>query len=151
MADIVSPEVRSRMMAGIRGKDTKPEIILRKLLHRNAFRYRLHRRDLPGKPDIVFAGRKTVIFVNGCYWHGHENCHLFRVPSSRSGFWSDKISANRVRDQRNYDELGQLGWNVIVAWECAITKKQKLPAADVLKAVEAAMRKDCQFTEIRGQ
>ena len=119
MAEIVLPDKCSQMMSGIRAKDTKPEITLRQLLFRNAYRYRLHRRDLPGKPDMVFAGRKTVIFINGCYWHGHENCQLFRLPLSRNDFWLAKITENRLRDKQNYQQLEHLGWKVIVAWECA--------------------------------
>lgn len=151
MADVVTPEVQSRMMSGIRGKDTKPEIILRQLLHRNGYRYRLHRKNLPGKADLVLRSRKSVIFVNGCYWHSHENCHLFRLPKSRTEFWRDKITANRLCDQRNHLELADLGWNVVVIWECAITKKARLPKIELLAAAEEAMRSGNRFTEIRSR
>lgn len=138
-------------MAGIRAANTKPEIVLRRLIHRNGYRYRLHRKDLPGRPDIVLVSRRTAVFVNGCYWHGHRNCHLFRLPKSRTEFWSGKINANRLRDQRNHDDLEKLGWKVIVIWECAITKKQQLPACDLLEAFESAMCADFQLAEIRGR
>lgn len=109
MVDIVSKEVRSRMMAGIKGKDTKPEILVRQLLHRNGFRFRLHQKHLPGRPDIVLKRFNAVIFVNGCFWHGHHRCHLFRLPKSRRDFWQDKIWANRERDDRKREALLELG------------------------------------------
>lgn len=126
MADTVDPATRSRMMAGIRSKNTKPEMVLRRLLHRLGFRFRLHRRDLLGRPDIVLPKYRAVIFVNGCYWHGHDNCHLFRLPESRREFWEKKISDNRARDVDVRRGLADTGWKVIDVWECAITKSRKL-------------------------
>lgn len=114
------------MMAGIKGKNTKPEITVRKLLHEAGFRFRLHRKDLPGKPDIVLPRYRTAVFVNGCFWHGHENCHLFRLPKSREEFWQEKISGNIARDRQKHDELLASGWRVLVVWECALKGKNRL-------------------------
>ena len=120
MVDVVSPEKRSSMMAGIRNKNTKPEILIRKLLHAAGFRFRLHDSKLPGRPDIVLPKYKTAIFVNGCFWHGHENCHHFRLPKSKTQFWAEKISGNRRRDAARIAELGCANWRVFTIWECAI-------------------------------
>lgn len=122
MTDIVSPEQRSRMMSGIRGKNTKPELIVRKELFRRGFRYRLHQKNLPGKPDLVFPKYKAVIFVNGCFWHGHE-CKLFKWPKSNRKFWKEKIKGNIERDKRNLDLLYREGWRVMTTWECALKGK----------------------------
>lgn len=119
MADIVSPQKRSEMMSGIRGKDTKPEILVRKALHKKGFRFRLHSRQLPGKPDIVLPKYKTVILVNGCFWHGHD-CHLFKWPKSNFEFWKNKISETKSRDIKNKTSLENAGWNVITMWECQL-------------------------------
>lgn len=130
MVDIVSPEVRSRMMAGIRGKDTKPELMIRKDLHALGFRYRLHDKRLPGKPDIVFTTKKAVIFVHGCFWHGH-NCPLFHWPSSRKEFWETKITRNQEVDQRSHEALKATGWRQCVVWECALRGKNKHPIDNI--------------------
>lgn len=119
MVDIVTPAVRSRMMAGIKGKDSKPEVLVRQLLHRAGFRYRLHRRDLPGSPDIVMPARKVIIFVQGCFWHAHAGCRYAKVPSTRTEFWTAKLQANVARDQRAVDQLITLGWRVLLIWECS--------------------------------
>ena len=125
MADIVTPSKRSQMMAGIGGKNTKPEILVRKELHRRGFRFRLHTRDLPGRPDIVLAKFKAVIFVHGCFWHGH-NCHLFKWPKQNEAFWLEKISANKRRDDLNRQKLRQAGWRVAEVWECSLRGKERL-------------------------
>jgi DNA mismatch endonuclease, patch repair protein len=119
MADIVTPEVRSRMMAGIRGKDTKPEMIVRRGLHAMGFRYRLHDKSLPGKPDLVFPKYKAVVFVHGCFWHKHD-CRYFKWPKTRPEFWRSKISANVRRDCLVFEELRKAGWRIGVIWECAL-------------------------------
>lgn len=150
MADIVSPEKRSDMMSGIRGKNTKPEIIVRRLLHRLGYRFRLHRKELPGKPDIVLPKWHTVIFVNGCYWHGHENCHLFRLPKSRTEFWTNKIGSNQSRDIRNYAALGDAGWKVIVVWECAVSKKLCLSDDQLQATLNEALKSAKTRFDIRG-
>lgn len=126
MVDIVSKDVRSKMMSGIRSKNTKPELILRKNLHRKGFRYRLHEKSLPGKPDLVFPKHNAVIFVNGCFWHGHD-CHLFKWPRTRADFWKQKIGGNVDRDHRQQIKLEQSGWRICVVWECAIKGKLRLP------------------------
>lgn len=118
MVDVVDSTTRSRMMSGIRSQNTRPEIVVRRHLHRAGFRFRLHRKDLPGTPDLVFASRRSVVFVNGCFWHGHLACRYFKVPSSRTEFWIAKIHGNRGRDERNIQELTSLGWRVYVVWEC---------------------------------
>jgi DNA mismatch endonuclease (patch repair protein) len=119
MADIVCPEVRSRMMSSIRGKDTKPELIIRGGLHRKGFRFRLHDRRLPGHPDLVLKRYHAVIFVHGCFWHRH-NCKLFRWPSTRAEFWMMKLNGNVERDRQNVLQLLATGWRVCVVWECAL-------------------------------
>ncbi|WP_028452547.1 very short patch repair endonuclease [Chitinilyticum aquatile] len=121
MADIVDKATRSRMMSGIRSKDTKPEMLIRKALHARGFRFRLHVKDLPGKPDLVLPKYKAVIFINGCFWHGHD-CRYFRLPQTRTEFWRAKIEANRKRDQARLAELQQGGWRILVVWECATRK-----------------------------
>ena len=122
MADIVSPTVRSRMMSGIRSKNTKAEWVVRRELHRRGLRYRLHASHLIGTPDIVFPGRKAVIFVSGCFWHGHD-CHLFRLPKTRPEFWSAKINRNRDRDDEVRSALQGEGWRCFTIWECALGGK----------------------------
>lgn len=148
-ADVVSPDVRSRMMAGIRGKNTKPEVLLRSELHRRGFRFRLHRRDLPGSPDLVFPKRGAVIFVNGCFWHGHD-CHLFRLPKSRTEFWREKIAANVARDQRQMDALRAAGWRVSVVWECALKGRTRLPLKRVVDQCAAWLDSSEPEVEIHG-
>lgn len=120
MTDVMTPEQRSRCMAAIRGKDTKPEIIVRKYLFSRGMRFRVQVRKLPGNPDIVLPKYKTVIFVNGCFWHGHEDCKYFRLPKSNVEFWKNKIKYNMARDVRNQAELKTLGWRVIRVWECGL-------------------------------
>ena len=122
--DVHSPERRSFNMSRIRGTNTHPELIVRKFLWRGGFRYRLHGKFLPGKPDIVFPGRKKVIFVHGCFWH-HHSCRYFKWPESNAVFWKEKISANVKRDKMNYKRLSNSGWNYIIIWECE-TKAQDL-------------------------
>lgn len=119
MADIVDKATRSRMMAGIRGKDTKPEKLVRSALHRAGFRFRLHVADLPGKPDIVLPKYRTAIFVHGCFWHGHK-CRNFKWPKTRKAFWKAKIEGNVARDRKAIGELRRSGWNVKVIWECRV-------------------------------
>lgn len=122
MADVFSPEKRSSIMRAVRGKDTKPELAVRSALHRAAYRFRLHRADLPGCPDLVFPTRRKVIFVHGCFWHSHadQGCRRARVPASRREYWSEKLERNRSRDADNLSRLTALGWSVLVIWECEL-------------------------------
>jgi DNA mismatch endonuclease (patch repair protein) len=126
--DVFTPEKRSEVMSRIRGRDTKPELVLRSMLHRLGYRFTVHgpkNKSLPGKPDLVLPKHRTVIFVHGCFWHGHENCPAFRLPKSRRTFWKNKIEGNRARDLRNENALRALGWHVVTIWECAL----KTPSA----------------------
>ena len=125
MVDVVSRATRSRMMSGIRGKNTAPELIIRSLLHRNGFRFSLHRKDLPGTPDIVMPSREIVVFVHGCFWHGHR-CKIFKWPKTNAKFWREKISGNVARDRRSQSLLLQLGWRVVVFWECEVRRALRL-------------------------
>ncbi|WP_083313349.1 very short patch repair endonuclease [Pseudomonas aeruginosa] len=118
--DTLSPLERSRRMARVRSKDTKPEMQVRRLVHAMGYRYRLHDRKLPGHPDLVFKGRRKVIFVHGCFWHRHEGCGLARLPKSRLDFWLPKLEGNRLRDARKLEQLNQLGWTSLVIWECEL-------------------------------
>ncbi|MDF0730187.1 very short patch repair endonuclease [Pseudomonas entomophila] len=118
--DTLTPSERSTRMAGVKAKDTKPEMLVRRLLYALGFRYRLHERDLPGCPDIVFRGRKKAIFVHGCFWHRHEGCPLARWPKSRLEFWIPKLEGNRARDVRNQLQLQSQGWDALVIWECEL-------------------------------
>ena len=135
MADIVDASTRSRIMSGIRSKDTLQEIEIRKRLFALGFRYRLHDNKLPGKPDIVFPKYSAVIFIHGCFWHAHD-CDLFRWPASRKAFWKAKLVGNRARDLEHLAELKKLGWRVLIIWECAyrgIGKKRNEEICAVVK------------------
>lgn len=124
--DTVTPAVRSRMMGSIRAKETSPEILVRKALFSAGFRFRLHRRDLPGSPDIVLPRHRMAIFVHGCFWHAHEHCRYFRLPASNTQFWNGKLQANVLRDKRNREALMRDGWRVFVVWECSTRQRQAL-------------------------
>lgn len=123
MTDVLSKEQRKRCMSHIRSKDTKPEVMVRHFLFSRGFRYRLYRKDLPGKPDIVLTKYKTVIFINGCFWHGHEDCKYATLPRENHDFWLTKISGNIERDKLNYEKLNKLGWKVIKIWQCELKPK----------------------------
>ena len=122
MADVHSKETRSYNMSRIRSKDTKPERLVRKFLHKNGFRYRLHVKNLPGKPDIVLPKYKTVIFIHGCFWHGHEGCKYYVVPKTRTEWWLEKIGKNTGNDEKVEIQLIQQGWKIIKIWECSLKK-----------------------------
>lgn len=118
MADVHNKKTRSYNMSRIRSANTKPELLVRRFLHANGFRYSLHKKTLPGKPDIVLPKYKTVIFVNGCFWHGHEDCPYYIIPKTRTTWWIDKIDRNRANDEKAVKALKKLGWKVITVWEC---------------------------------
>lgn len=148
MVDVVDSATRSRMMSGIRGRNTKPEMQIRSLLHRHGFRFRLHVRDLPGKPDIVLPRYHAVIFVNGCFWHGHD-CSLFKWPNTRPDFWRTKIETNRANDHKATEALLASGWRVGIVWECAIRSHGK-NIENVAQNLAAWLRSDVQSIEERG-
>ena len=124
MPDHLTPQQRHRCMSHIRSKATKPEILVRKWLWAHGYRYRLNVKSVPGKPDIVMRKYRTAIFVNGCFWHGHEGCKQFVLPKTNTAFWRNKIEYNRARDQKNYGTLINAGWQVIVLWQCKLTKQE---------------------------
>lgn len=129
MADIVDKQTRSRMMAGIRGKDTKPELILRRALHARGFRFRLHSKNIPGRPDLVFPKHRAVVFVHGCFWHRHANCRYATTPSTRVEFWREKFESNVARDSAVVTALIGSGWRVAMVWECALRTPNSIQAA----------------------
>ena len=128
MVDVVDAATRSRMMSGIRGRNTQPEILIRRLLHRRGFRFRLDVRELPGRPDIVLPRYRAIVFVHGCFWHGH-NCPLFKWPQTRTEFWREKIARNRTNDAKALAALAARGWRVAVIWECALRGADRDPDA----------------------
>jgi len=132
MADIYSIETRSYIMSKIRSKNTKPENLVRKFLYDNGFRYRKNLKALPGTPDIVIKKCRTVVLVNGCFWHGHENCKSFKMPKTRVEFWTEKIERNRKRDVESIEKLQRLGWDVVVIWECQLTPKKRRATLNAL-------------------
>jgi DNA mismatch endonuclease (patch repair protein) len=123
MADVHTKEQRSKNMAAIKGKNTKPEMLVRRFLHAKGYRYKLHDKTLPGRPDIVLPKYKTVIFVHGCFWHGHKGCRYFVVPKTRTDWWLAKINGNVANDKRQITALRKLGWKVITLWECSLKSK----------------------------
>jgi len=136
MVDVVDRATRSRMMSGIRGKNTRPELFVRRFLHKHGFRYRLHAKILPGSPDVILPKWKVVIFVHGCFWHRHEGCRLSTTPASNRERWKDKFEKNVTRDQRNIKALLSSGWAVIILWECG------------LREVESGKRDLCWLLDI---
>lgn len=149
MPDVVDAATRSRMMAGIRGKDTQPEMAVRRGLHALGFRFRLHDSKLPGKPDLVLPKYRSVIFVNGCFWHGHD-CHLFKMPKSATEFWRQKIARNAERDREASSKLHTGGWKVGVVWECALKGRMRLDWALVLQDIEDWLTLSNADLDIRG-
>lgn len=146
MADIVSPEVRSRMMSRIRSRDTKPELMVRRYLHGLGFRYRLSSRRLPGKPDLTLTKYSAAILVHGCFWHGHKGCRYATVPATRTEFWQSKFDANRERDRKAKSELLEQGWRVAIVWECAL----KLNPERTLERVEEFVVTGAREIELAG-
>ena len=140
MADVHEPHIRSYNMSRIRSKDSKPEMIVRRYLYRNGFRFRLYVKSLPGKPDLVLRKYRTVIFVHGCFWHGHEGCKYFVVPKTRTEWWLTKIEANKRNDRINTDKLRREGWSVCEVWECEL----RLPGSPVLQRLVGGLRKNLE-------
>ena len=150
MVDVLTPTQRHLNMSRIRGKDTKPEMLIRRGLHALGFRFRLHRRDLPGRPDLVFPGRHAAIFVHGCFWHGHD-CPMCKMPTTRPEFWRAKIDGNRDRDTRTIDALTAAGWRVLVVWECAVRGPGRRTEEDVLSSCAMFVRSEAErFRELAG-
>lgn len=127
-SDVFSPAKRSQVMAAVKGKNTKPEMIVRRTAHRLGYRFRLHRKDLPGAPDLVFPGRKAAIFVHGCFWHGHDCPRGARKPKQNAEYWTAKIARNRARDAAALAALAEQGWRTLVIWECELKEAAALPA-----------------------
>ena len=149
MADVFDEVTRSRMMAGIRGKDTRPEMIVRKALFRKGFRYKLHDKKLPGRPDLVFPKYRAVIFVHGCFWHQHH-CHLFKWPATRRDFWKAKLDANASTDLRVVRRLMGEGWRIMVIWECALKGRTKLPLEAITQRAATWLTFGTGHVEISG-
>ncbi|WP_303828977.1 very short patch repair endonuclease [Asticcacaulis taihuensis] len=149
MPDVHDSLTRSRNMAAIKGKDTRPELMIRKALHRLGFRFRLHSKDLPGKPDLVLPKYKAVIFINGCFWH-HHNCHLFKWPLTREEFWRTKINRNTENDARNTIRLEQAGWRIATVWECALKGRTKISEGTAIQLLAEWLRSDENTLIIRG-
>jgi DNA mismatch endonuclease, patch repair protein len=149
MGDIVDAATRSRMMSGIRARNTKPEIQVRSHLHKAGFRYRLHVADLPGRPDIVLPRWNAVIFVHGCFWHGHD-CPLFRVPKTRSEWWQAKINRNRFNDARASAALEAKGWRHMTVWECSMRGNSRRPVQSISSKMISWLKSGRRRGEIRG-
>jgi DNA mismatch endonuclease (patch repair protein) len=126
MVDVFNSEKRSKIMASVKNKNTRPELTVRKILHSMGYRFRLHRKDLPGTPDIVLPKYRKVIFVHGCFWHGHDSCPRARLPETNRDFWEKKINKNKIRDEANIQKLLSLGWDPIIVWNCEIKDVNKL-------------------------
>jgi DNA mismatch endonuclease, patch repair protein len=147
MADILTAEQRRKCMSSIRRKNTVPELLLRSALHKSGLRYRLHDKNLPGRPDIVFSKYHVVLFVHGCYWHSH-GCYKSSIPKSQCDFWINKLNANRERDVRNVKYLQEKGWRVIIVWECVLKGKTSLPINMIVESVKIFLHSSVAFNEI---
>lgn len=148
MTDTVSPEKRSLMMSAVRGKDTQPELRVRKALHAAGFRFRLHCKDLPGRPDVVLSKHKLVVFVHGCFWHGHSECRLAKIPATRPEFWAAKLKRNAQRDRNAINELRARGWRVLVIWQCYLQSEKNADSLQLRLAV--AVESPDGFIELRS-
>ena len=146
--DTRTPEQRRRIMQSVKSKNTGPELIVRRLLHGMGYRYRLHRRDLPGKPDVAFISRRKAIFVHGCFWHGHD-CPKGRLPKSRLDYWGPKLDKNRARDRTKEEQLNSLGWSVLVIWQCETVDKETLALRLQDFVDDRKMRSTCSGSRAR--
>jgi DNA mismatch endonuclease, patch repair protein len=147
--DVLTIEQRQLNMSRIRGKDTKPEMLLRRGLHGVGLRFRLHEAKLPGKPDMVFPKYHAVILIHGCFWHGHD-CPLFKMPATRPAFWAKKISGNRERDLRTAKALQLAGWRLLTVWECSLKGPARRPLAEVVDSCAAFIKGEVQHAELAG-
>jgi DNA mismatch endonuclease (patch repair protein) len=147
--DTLTSEERSRRMASVRQSHTEPELVVRRLMHRAGLRFRVADRRLPGSPDIVLPRWRTVVFVHGCFWHGHD-CPLFKLPRTRTEWWRAKVASNINRDQRAVECLVAMGWRAITVWQCALKGKGRLASADLAAALSNAVRMNSSLTEVRG-
>lgn len=150
MVDVMDTGTRSALMSRIQAKDTKPELIVRRLLWRRGFRFRLHGRKLPGKPDLVLPKWGAVVLVHGCFWHRHEGCPYFRLPKTRTDFWDKKLGRNRERDAATVKALGEMGWRVAVVWECSI-RTDHLAVAEQLSAWLMDGSENAQIEALNGE
>ncbi|TGE76502.1 MULTISPECIES: very short patch repair endonuclease [Agrobacterium tumefaciens complex] len=150
MADVHTPQTRSRNMAAIKGSHTKPELMVRHALHAKGLRYKLHSRDLPGKPDLVFPKYRAVVFVHGCFWHRHD-CHLFKWPSTRQEFWAEKISRNVLNDDLAMAKLRENGWRIGTVWECALKGRTRLDFAIAMQKLADWVKSGESMLTIRGE
>lgn len=150
MTDILSKPARARLMASVKTRDTKPELIVRKAVHARGLRYRVNLNALPGKPDMVFPKFRSVVFVHGCFWHKHD-CHLFKWPSTREEFWRKKLLGNEKRDELNKKRLNEKGWRVMEVWECSVRGKTRKAADQVAERINAWLRSDEGNSWISGQ
>ena len=141
MVDVLTADQRKLNMSRIRNKDTAPEMLLRRGLHKCGLRFRLHRKELPGCPDLVFPMFRAVIFVNGCFWHGHD-CPKFKLPATRTEFWAAKIAGNQARDARNLEELAVAGWRALVIWECTLIGPERRPVREIASQVADWLRSE---------
>lgn len=149
MADVLTSEQRQLNMSRIKGADTKPELLVRKQLFSEGFRYRLHCSELPGKPDIVLPKYRCVVFINGCFWHGHE-CELFKIPKTRTEFWVEKITKNKQRDTQALEKLQLSDWRICLVWECALKGKRKLQEDEITKMLSEFILSNREHLDISG-
>lgn len=149
MVDVLTPEQRRHNMSRIRGRDTKPEMLLRRGLHAAGLRFRLHARDLPGRPDLVFPRFRAAVLVHGCFWHGH-GCPMCRLPATRPDFWARKLEGNRARDRRTGEALARSGWRVMIVWECSLRGPARQPLGEVLAQCAGFIRNGEQQAELGG-
>ena len=147
MSDRLTPAERSLRMAAVRQKNTGPEIFVRQLIHRAGFRFKLSNQQLPGSPDILLVRWRKAIFVNGCFWHGHD-CHLFKLPATRTAWWAEKVHGNRLRDQRAEAELAKAGWRIVTVWQCALKGKHKLGVSALQELLVEAIQSRAQSIDI---
>jgi DNA mismatch endonuclease (patch repair protein) len=149
MVDIVSKKKISKMMSGIHDKDTRPELKIRSALHKLGYRYKLHDKHIPGKPDLVLPKYNAAILIHGCFWHPH-NYHLFKWLLTRPEYWKEKISGNKKRDERNLQALKEMGWSILIIWECALKGKNKLDFGSTIKSISDWLKSSNQYAEITG-